>query len=340
MSETLNNANKGISNLVSGTGEGITNAAANIGLGPAAATTGPNAAITPFSAGPGNLSATGKGPGFKDFMESNSLVAKVAFLLLVVFVFIIVLQLCIKLLVFFFDNTASPTLIDGMVQANQRLAFPQDPSNSNSLSLQRSVNGPDGIEFTWSVWIYIESLPSETSTQEYYHVFNKGNSDLDTNGSGLVYPNNAPGLYIRPVKEDVRDLELVIIMNTFDAINDNEIIIPNIPLNKWINVLIRCQNTTIDIYINGTIAQSIDLDYIPKQNYGDVYVALNGGFDGYISNLKYYNYALGTNAIQSITQIGPNLKMIGDENGTAMKSKYSKYFSLSWYFSGNQAGLY
>ena len=75
-------------------------------------------------------------------------------------------------------------------------------------------------------------------------------------------------------------------MNTFDVIN-KEIEVPNIPINKWVNVIIRCHTTTLDVYINGTLARSIELSGVPKQNYGDVYVAMNGGFDGYISNLWY-----------------------------------------------------
>ena len=356
-SETLNNANKGLSDMVSSTGEGFTKAAANIGLGPAA-TPGPgpspisNPLANPISSGPPPLTPSGSGnaAGFKDFMESNNLVAKIAFLLLVIFVFIILLQLCIKLLVFFFDTSASPYLINGMVRANQPISFPQDPASLNAKPLQRSINGPDGIEFTWSIWIYIETLPEHSIATSYLHIFNKGNSDVETIESndgtsecvygastypdcvkaGLVQPNNAPGLYIKPGAN-----ELVVIMNTFNNIN-NEISIPNIPLNKWINVIIRCQNTTLDVYINGTIAKSIDLEYVPKQNYGNVFTSLGGGFDGYISNLRYYNYALGTSAIQSITQIGPNIKTVDSTAGSGMASKYSKYFSLNWYFAGNE----
>ena len=335
MSETLNNANKGLSDMVSSTGDEFTNAAANVGLGPAAAGPGPispisNPLANPISSGPPPLtSSTGNAAGFKDFMESNNLVAKIAFLLLVIFVFIILLQLCVKLLVFFFDNTSSPYLINGMVRGNQPIAFPQDPASLNAKPLQRSINGPDGIEFTWSIWIYIETLPDDNT--KYAHIFSKGNADIstDVNANGLVQPNNAPGLYIAPGTN-----ELVVIMNTFNEIN-NEIFIPNVPFNKWINVIIRCQNTTLDIYINGTIAKSIDLGYVPKQNYGDVYTSLGGGFDGYISNLRYYNYALGTSAIQSITQIGPNIKTVDRTAGSGMSSKYSKYFSLNWYFAGN-----
>jgi hypothetical protein len=112
---------------------------------------------------------------------------------------------------------------------------------------------------------------------------------------------------------------------------NEEIVIPNIPMNKWVNVIIRCQNTTLDVYINGTITRSVNLIGVPKQNYGDVYVAMNGGFDGNISNLWYYNYALGTSEIQSIAKTGANTKMA---NTGSINLKNPNYLSLRWFFYG------
>lgn len=259
--------------------------------------------------------------GTREFLDSNSLVAKFAFLLLVLFGFIVLLRIGISLLSYFLKPSDSPHLIDGMVDAKQMLIFPQDPSNNGAVTIYRSVNANDGIEFTWSTWIYINSL--QTNAGIYKHIFSKGNSTLESNG--LIQPNNAPGLYIAPNTNT-----LVVIMNTYNVINE-EIMIPDIPMNKWVNVIIRCKNTTLDIYINGTIARSMDLMGVPKQNYGDVYVAMNGGFDGYISNLWYYNYALGTVAIQNILNKGPNTKMIG---GDGLGDKMRNYLSLRWFFYG------
>jgi hypothetical protein len=212
--------------------------------------------------------------------------------------------------------------MDGMVDATQMIVYPQDPSSNGAVTIYRSVNATDGLEFTWSVWVFINNLNSGVSGT-YKHIFSKGNSNLQENG--LIYPNNAPGLYIAPNTNT-----LVVIMNTFNVINE-EILIPDIPINKWVNVIIRCENTTLDVYVNGTIARSINLVGVPKQNFGDVYVAMNGGFDGYISNLWYYNYALGTAAIQRIANNGPNTKMIGS-NG--MNSNLFNYLSLRWFFYG------
>jgi hypothetical protein len=272
-----------------------------------------------------SFSTTSKGTfGTREFLESNSLVAKFAFLLLVIFGFIILLRVGITVMSYFFKSNESPHLIDGMVDASQMIVFQQDPRNNGAVTIYRSVNANDGIEFTWSVWLFINNLNDSSNTSTFKHIFSKGNSNLQENG--LIYPNNAPGLYIAPNTN-----ALVLLMNTFNVINE-EITIPNIPINKWVNVIIRCQNTTLDVYINGTIARSINLVGVPKQNYGDVYVGMNGGFNGYISNLWYHNYALGTAAIQKIASNGPNTKMIGD---SGMTDTLFNYLSLRWFFYGS-----
>jgi hypothetical protein len=257
----------------------------------------------------------------ENFLDSNDLVAKFAFILAVLFVFIVLLRVGITVLSYMVKPSPSPHLIDGMVNATQMVIFPQDPSNNNAVTIYRSVNESQGVEFTWSTWIFINNL--QTNAGIYKHVFSKGNSTLDD--SGMVQPNNAPGLYIAPNTN-----ALVVVMNTFNVINE-ELIIPDIPLNKWVNVIIRCKNTTLDVYINGTVARSVNLAGVPKQNYGDVYVGMNGGFDGYVSNLWYYDYALGTAAIQSLINKGPNTKMVGS-NG--MLDQMHNYLSLRWYFFG------
>jgi len=263
-----------------------------------------------------------------DFLESNSLVARVAFLLLVLFGFIILLRIGIAILGYFYGPSGTPKLIDGMVDAKQLMIIPQDPNSSGANTISRSTNANDGIEFTWSTWIYIDDLTYNSG--QYRCVFYKGNDFAnDKNGpAGLNFPNNAPGLYIAPNTNT-----LVIYMNTYNVINE-EITIPNIPLNKWINVIIRCQNTTLDVYINGTITKSHELNGVPKQNYGNIYVGMNGGFSGYVSNLWYYNYALGATEISKMVIAGPNTKMVGS-GSDSMNMQNPNYLSLRWFFFGS-----
>jgi len=267
--------------------------------------------------------ASSAGSGFKEFIESNSLVAKIAFLLLVLFGFIVALRLGIGFLPYFFTTSESPHLINGMVDGKQLIVFPQDPSISGSKTIPRSVNANNGLEFSWSLWVFIDDLQYNDGV--YKHIFHKGSDNISN--TGLNFPNNAPGLYIAPNTNS-----FVIMMNTYDSFTE-EITIPDIPLNKWISVIIQCRNRTMDVYINGTIARSQELTGVPKQNYGNVYVGMNGGFSGYVSNLWYFNHALGLSAIQDISRNGPNTKMTGTNS---MNLKYPNYLSLRWFFYGSQ----
>ena len=262
----------------------------------------------------------------KEFFESNSLVAKFAFLLLVVIGFVVLLNVGMSILAYFLKPNESPHLINGMIEAKEMIIFPQDPSDNDAVTIFRSNNAKDGIEFTWSSWLFINSVQGNPGV--FKHVFSKGNSEMTPNG--IIQPNNAPGLYIAPNTNT-----LVVIMNTYNVINE-EIMIPDIPMNKWVNVIIRCKNTTLDVYINGTIARSVNLMGVPKQNYGDVYVGMNGGFDGYISNLWYYNYSLGTTDIQNIVNSGPDTTLI---RGNGLLDRMYNYLSLRWFFYGAGNGF-
>ena len=271
------------------------------------------------------------------FSESNSLISKVAFLLLVIFGFIIALRLGITLITALFTGGQNPHLINGMVDATQSLVINQNPKIKGSKTVARSINQNGGIEFTWSVWIYVNGIDTSgnrfnsNSAGAYRHIFSKGTDSFLPNG--LNFPNNAPGLYLTPYKN-----ELLLLMNTNDVINE-EIKIPDIPLNKWVNVIIKCVNTTLDVYINGVITKSTNLSGVPKQNYGNVYVAMNGGFNGFISNLWYFSRALNSVDIQNIAFRGPSTKTNKSNTGlSGLQLRFPNYLSLRWYFADSKNG--
>ena len=261
--------------------------------------------------------------GSSSFLESNNLFSKFAFLLVLLLVFIFLFRVGVSFISWIFNPSPSPHLINGIVDASLAKTIFQQPGN-NSIPIYRSVNERSGIEFTWSFWINIKDINYDKAT--YSTIFYKGNNNVSDDG--LNYPNNAPGFYLKPKSND-----LVIIMNTFTVINE-EIEVPGIPLNKWVNIMLRCQNTKLDVYINGTITRSLELSDVPKQNYGNVYIGANGGFNGYISDLWYFDHSLGPGEISSLVRKGPNLKMNGSDSND-LSISMPDFLSLRWYFYGN-----
>ena len=261
---------------------------------------------------------------FSSFVNSSTIVSQVAFLALVVIVFMIALRIGAQVIAYALAPSSDPYLVKGTVSGRTMLTIPQKPGTPGAVTLLRSRNQAGGIELTWSTWILIEDLQYRQGS--YRNVFNKGSGTVEgQSGVGLNFPNNAPGLYIAPNTN-----ALVVVMNTFTTPVE-ELTVPDIPLNKWLNVVIRVTGRVLDVYINGTIAARKVLDDVPKQNYGDVYVGANGGFDGLISSLRYYNRSLSATEIFALSQAGPDLSM------AKQLSVFPPYFALRWYFDGLNA---
>ena len=262
--------------------------------------------------------------GTKEFLQSNSIIAKFAFLILVIVVFMMALRLGGSLMTWLFSPTSNPILQKCMQDGTAPQRIPQDPDDANAITIVRSKNGYQGEEFTWSIWLFIQDSVVHHNPGKFKHVFHKGNNLIQDDG--LNGPNNAPGLYINPDTN-----ALTVIMNTFSDITE-KIDIDNLPLNKWVNVIMRVSNQrTLDVYINGTLTKRAILNSPPKQNYGDVYITQNGGFPGFTSELRYFSSALGTNKIQDIVEAGPNLNYC-DTTGNLTKAK-PYYLSTRWYFA-------
>ncbi len=260
----------------------------------------------------------------KEFLQSNSFVAKLSFLLLVIIAFVVLMRVGVQTLAYLLAPKNSPILVSGMKDAKKMVVIPQDPAAKHAIPLKRSVDQDTGAEFTYSTWIYIDDL--EYLRGQYKHIFHKGNDKIEFDGEriGMNFPNNAPGLYIHPNKNT-----LVFVMNTFKNI-DERVEIDSIPLNKWIHVIVRLEGRNLDIYVNGNIAKRHELSDVPKQNYGDLYVNMNGGFSGLVSDLRYFNYGLSPAEIMSVSNKEPNMKTDNSMN------VFPPYFSLRWYFSKSQ----
>jgi hypothetical protein len=269
--------------------------------------------------------------GSKSFLDSNSYVAKTAFLILTVLIFVYVLRACVGIIGFLFSPNSSPYLLNGMVDGKSggNMRIPQDPSQANAVTIIRSTNDEVGIAFTWSVWIFIKQKGAVDTTEaaKWLHVFNKGSANASTatgtGMTGIMTPNNGPGLYLKGDYSAIR-----VVMSTFNN-KDKSIDVENIPINKWFNVIIRVENTVLDVFVNGDLAQRLLLESVPFQNYGDVNVAINNGFNGVMSSLRYYNTALGTRAIANIVSKGPNLKAIGATGGAP---GLTDYLSMRWFY--------
>jgi len=272
--------------------------------------------------------------GTTDFLYSNSLVAKVCFLILIIVLFVIALRLGSRFVMWALSPDKNPILVPGYIAATEKMVIPMDPKLKGSKPILRSVNEREGIEFTYSVWLFVTDYSINQGQKR--HIFNKGSAqnvgnknkfgDLDT--QGMMFPNNAPGVYFKANDERGAN-QLAIYMNTFNNVIE-EVTIPDLPVKKWFNLTIRVRHDKMDTYINGTIVNRHKFNSPVKQNYGNVHVCENGGFTGNLSNLRYYSYALSGVQINDLVTAGPDLTP-----NDSMKI-FPYYFSLRWFFKKPQ----
>jgi hypothetical protein len=203
-----------------------------------------------------------------------------------------------------------PWLVQTTKTANRMSVIP-------GRSIPRSTDGRFGLEFSYSLWLYINEWGSASRYKGgMHHILHKG--------SITAIPDQCPGLWLK------RDTNVLVVkINTFHKNNSPECRvqsgnpgqpdtashekcflevcqIPNIPVHKWVHLTVSVINRNVDIYVNGFLKKRCLLKGLPRQNDGDVYLNAFGGFDGFMSRVRYFNYALPVWKIESVISQGPS----------------------------------
>lgn len=192
---------------------------------------------------------------------------------------------------------ATPWIVPYMKEADKELRIVQDPNDPTAVPLRRSLNERNGIEFTYMTWLYVKNFTYKQG--ELKHIFHKGNFD---GKNGL----RAPAMYFAPVGN-----KLIVIMNTFES-PDEQMEIEDIPSAKWFHVSLVLKERELFVYINGLLRNRKLLSSLPRQNFGDLFLSLDGGFSGFLSRFRYFDYATSFSEIESEVSRGPSTTVPSD----------------------------
>jgi hypothetical protein len=261
------------------------------------------------------------------FFQMNTTISKMVFILLILILFVLLFHMGLFLLEYAYGNVRTPYVIYGKINSNEMKVISSNPNMTKSVPIIRSVNESSGIEFTWSVWFYIED-PFGVSVNEHRRIFTKGTynmGDTVNPAYNIAFLNNSPGLYYNDTHN-----KLVLVFNTYS--NDHNIYetidVEDIPVEKWVCCVLTMKDRKVNVYINGNMSKEYILLNVPKQNYYDTIVGDDKGFGGYISNLRYYDYAINETMIQSLMSEGPNLKTEAPER----VYDTPPWLSMNWYY--------
>lgn len=220
---------------------------------------------------------------------------------------------------------------------DKTITIPQNPNVSGAIPINLSSNERNGIEFSYSFYINV----APTSFRQEYglsHIFHKGYPSQ--------FPLLAPGVYMRSDTNTLR-----VYMNTYKTWN-NFVEVENIPIGKWVHIVIVCNENALFIYINGNLAKKLSFDgFAPYQNFEDICCFSQrritmkhslvpstdeNGFDvfgcmtGQVSRLTYFSYALCYAEIQQLMNEGPSSKL----NSAASTLNAPPYLDDTWWSQG------
>tara|TARA_B100000963_G_C22633079_1_gene676027 strand:- start:3996 stop:4709 length:714 start_codon:yes stop_codon:yes gene_type:complete len=140
-----------------------------------------------------------------------------------------------------------------------------------------------GISSTLSFWIYVKDW--HYKFMEYKQIFKKGSLEI-----------------YMPPKNNYLIMDIPVIGKK----NKETIIFKNVPLQKWLNVVIIIDKRHVDLWINGKMYQSKYLSNIANlENDKKIICGDNKGFDGYLSRVTSWKYVLSKSKIVNTFKAGP-----------------------------------
>jgi len=169
-----------------------------------------------------------------------------------------------------------------------------------------SLYGSGSTDYTYSFWIYIndynqnygekkmilERKYSQTDQGVYYfpQIY------LGENQNDIHFKISKPGATVdSPTKDKCSEKNMDFQTNKC-VIRHHEVVVQNIPLQKWNHVIMTKAGSTIDIYIDGKLVKTSIMDGTAHKPDPDADITLTEkpGFAGYLSKVLYQAGAVNT----------------------------------------------
>lgn len=86
---------------------------------------------------------------------------------------------------------------------------------------------------------------------------------------------------------------------------DSTCSVANVPIQKWVNLIISVNGRSLDVYIDGKLVRTCLLPGIAKVNTnGDCFITPDGGFSGYTANFQGFNKPVNPQEAYNIYMAG------------------------------------
>ena len=184
-------------------------------------------------------------------------------------------------------------------------------------SLDTSNTSSSTSNFCYSIWFFIDDWNYRYGEPKViFGRMSGGKGPCPTVVLGAAQNNLLISLQVYPGTDSVADTS-----GTNSIVHDCNV--GNIPLQKWVNLIVSGYGRSLDIYIDGKLVRTCVLPGVAKiDSSSNVYVTPNGGFSGWTSAFQYWPDSCNPQKAWNIYKKGYGGSMLGN------LGKYSVKVSL------------
>ena len=149
---------------------------------------------------------------------------------------------------------------------------------------------------TFCFWLNLRSMSLQEADVNYILSYEmKRTSGINRPYFNVIYGD----------KNDSKKNEITVSFKNMNNTSEH-IIVRDIELQKWLCIQIVMRDIIIDFYLNGKLIKSKTLNYVPiLSDKGNLTIGKDNGFNGTMTKLTYYNYALNEFDLNKYYNSGP-----------------------------------
>jgi len=178
----------------------------------------------------------------------------------------------------------------------QSMQSGQTTSTISASSLATNGSNVPSSNFAYSVWFYINDWNYRYGEPKV--IFGRmGAQSSSTSGSipGVSGLDPCPAVVLGAVENNI-----AVSLGCYPGADEeptttggNTVVhtctVANIPIQRWVNLVLSVYGRTMDLYIDGKLVRTCLLPGVASvNNNSNIYVTPAGGFDGWTSKLQYY----------------------------------------------------
>tara|TARA_A100001015_G_C14935256_1_gene690168 strand:- start:97 stop:906 length:810 start_codon:yes stop_codon:yes gene_type:complete len=231
-----------------------------------------------------------------------------------------------------------------------------DASQGISLDDSKFPLSERSVNYSYSIWFRIDDFASGYGLVK--PLLNRSSAKFNPDKTATLPLTAGPGedaliyyplIAIAPKRNDIHVIQSILSGSDADTVsitnsdgtggvqmitfeNVNQCIVENIPLQRWIHLVVSVNGRTLDIYINGKLTKTCILTGIPQvEGGGSCAITPYGGFNGQRGKLRYFPNSLNPQQVYNIYKEG-----VGE---SYLKQLFEKY-RLQVRFMENQQEKY